>query len=644
MPNGYNGKILRVDLSTSTIAVEEPAEEFYRKYMGGSALGLYYLLNEMPAGADALGPDNILALSLGVVTGASVSGQSRMTASAKSPLTGAIGDSQCGGFWPAKLKFAGFDAIIIKGRASSPVYLWIDDGKAELRDASHIWGKTTGESQAAIFEELGDEEDIEVLQIGPAGEKLVRYACLINMCNRANGRTGMGAVMGSKNLKAVAVRGNNKPAVADPKAFKEVVQWGARTLPTSNVAGLGKYGTAMTVGAQQDIGGLPTFNFNRGVFDGWEAIDGKTMYENVLFGSEEGKQDSKGRDTCFGCIVRCKRVVEIKGGPFPVDPLYGGPEYETLGAFGSYCGIDDLAAICRANQLCNQYGMDTISCGATIAWAMEAFEAGSLTKHHTGGLEIRFGDARTMVELTRMIGEREGFGNLLAEGSERAAAELGCGAEFLITSKKQEAPAHMPQMKRSLALIYAVNPFGADHMSSEHDLTFTEGVYNTFKDRFEAIGFTKPLPGQSLDAAKVEFARRTQCLYSMLDSVNMCQFVWGPSWQLYGPEHIIKMIKAVTSWDVTVEELLEVGERRLNMMRAFNAREGFTREQDTLPEKFFGHPLQGGPTDGWKVERAEFADALTEYYRRCGWDEQTGNPTRDTLSRLGLDWVAEKAG
>jgi aldehyde:ferredoxin oxidoreductase len=641
MPNGYNGKILRVDLSSSDLSVEEPSEEFYRKYMGGSALNLYYLLNEMPPGTDPLGPDNMLGLSLGVVTGAPISGQSRMTATAKSPLTGAIGDSQCGGYWPAKLKFAGFDAIIIKGKAPSPVYLWIDDGKAELRDAQHLWGKTTGDCQAAIFKELGDDS-IEVLQIGPAGEKMVRYACILNMCNRANGRTGMGAVMGSKNLKAVAVRGNYKPSIADADALKKLVQWGAKEFPTSNVSALGKYGTAITVGAQQDMGGLPTFNFNSGVYDGWQPIDGKTMYNSILLGCNEGKQESKGRETCFGCIIRCKRVVEIEDGPFPVDPLYGGPEYETLCTFGSYCGVDDLAAVSKANEICNKYGIDTISCGATIAWAMEAFEAGCLTKDHTGGLEIKFGDAQTMVELTRKIGQREDFGNLLAEGSAKIAEKLGCGAEFLITSKNQEAPAHMPQMKRSLALIYAVNPFGADHMSSEHDLSFTEGTFNTFKDRFEALGLIKPLPARSLSADKVEFARRTQHIYSMMDSVNMCQFAWGPSWQLYGPEDMVKMIQAVTGWDVTMDELLAVGERRLNMMRAFNAREGISRDQDKLPEKFFLKPLEEGPTEGWKVDKTEFENALTEYYRQCGWDEKSGIPTRDTLTRLGLDWVMNK--
>ena len=641
MHNGYMGKILRVDLTSETITVEEPSPDFYRRHMGGSALNLYYLLQEMPANVDALAPENILALSVGVTTGVSISGQSRMTATAKSPLTGAIGDSQCGGFWPAKLKFAGFDAVIFKGKAAKPVYLWIDDGKAELRDASHLWGKITGEAEAAIRDELGDAK-IEVLQIGPGGEKMVRFAGLINMCNRANGRTGMGAVMGSKNLKAVAVRGSAKPQVADKEALQELTKWGAKTFPTADVAGLGKLGTAGVLSVQQAEGGLPTYNFNSGVFDGWEAIDGQTLWDTLLAGSQEGQQDRKGRDTCYGCIVRCKRVVDFSQGSYAAEPLYGGPEYETLAGLGSYCGIDDLAAICQANELCNKYGIDTISGGATIAWAMEAFEAGVLTTADTGGLELKFGDAAAMVKLVEMIGERQGFGDILAEGSARAAADLGKGAEFLITAKGQEPPAHMPQVKRSLALIYAVNPFGSDHESSDHDLTYEEETYKAFEDRYGSLGLNNPLPAQSLEPAKVEFVRITQQFFGMLDSVNLCHFVWGTSWPLYGPEQTVAMVKAVTGWDVTLQELLEVGERRVNMMRAFNAREGIAGEQDKLPAKFFERPLKGGPSDGVKVDKAQFEAALQEYYQQCGWDESSGIPKRETLERLGLNWIADQ--
>ena len=287
--------------------------------------------------------------------------------------------------------------------------------------------------------------------------------------------------------------------------------------------------------------------------------------------------------------------------------------------------------------------MDTISCGATIAWAMEAFEAGVITPKDTGGLDLRFGNGEAMVRLTEMIGKREGFGNLLAEGSERAAQQLGRGAEFLITSKGQEAPAHMPQVKRSLALIYAVNPFGADHESSDHDPSYEAG-FKFFKDRLGKLGLTQAQEPRSLGPEKVKFARKTQHFFSMLDSLNLCQFACGPSWQLYGPEEIVKILQAVTGWNVTVEELLDVGERRLNMMRAFNAREGIGRAQDTLGEKMFQKTLKGGPSDGWKIDKAEWEAALEEYYRQSGWDVKRGTPTRQTLERLGLGWVADKVG
>lgn len=644
MPNGYNGKILHIDLTTGKLEVEEPSESFYRKYMGGSALNMVYLLRDMPAGADPLGPDNVLALSVGVTTGAPVSGQSRMTATAKSPLTGAIGDAQCGGFFPAEMKFAGFDAFIIKGKSTKPVYLWVNDGEYELRDAGHLWGKITGEVEASIKEELGDNR-IEIAQVGPAGEAGVRFAAIINMSNRANGRTGMGAVMASKNLKAIAVRGKRGKknfSLANKQALIDMARHGAKIMPESDVAGLGKYGTAETTGAQQSVGMLPSFNFSSGVFDGWEKIDGPTMYDTILRGAAEDKQDLRGRDTCYSCTIRCKRVVAVTEGPYQVDPHYGGPEYETTSTFGNYCGISDLSAIAKANEICNKYGMDTISCGATIAWAMECFENGKLSSEDTDGLELRFGNAEAMVKLTDMIAKREGFGDILANGSAGAAEIIGRGTdEFLITSHKQEAPAHMPQLKRSLALIYAVNPFGADHQSSEHDGSY-EGESVSYPDRMALLDLTEAQPKLSLGPEKVRYARRTQYLYSAMDSVNVCQFVYGPAWQLYGPQELLNLINNVTGWDVTIDELLSVGERRLNMLRAFNAREGIDREQDKLPEKMFKKALKGGPTDGIKIDRAEFEAALDEYFRQNDWDVETGIPSRYKLEELDLAWVAEQ--
>jgi aldehyde:ferredoxin oxidoreductase len=464
------------------------------------------------------------------------------------------------------------------------------------------------------------------------------------MSNRANGRTGMGAVMGSKNLKAVVVRGKEGKknfAVADKKRVNELARLGAKMFPTSDVAGLGKYGTAETTGAQQSVGMLPSYNFSSGVFDGWEKIDGPTMYDTILKGADEDKQDLKGRDTCYSCTIRCKRVVEIKAGPYKVDPHYGGPEYETTSTFGNYCGIDDLAAIAYANQICNQYGMDTISCGATIAWAMECFENGLITTADTGGIELRFGNAEAMVKMTELIATGEGFGKILGMGSAAAAKAIGRGSEaFLITSKGQEAPAHMPQMKRSLALIYAVNPFGADHQSSEHDPVYEDKV--AYPDRLGALGLTNAQPVRSLGPEKVRFARETQYFYSLMDSVNVCQFVYGPAWQLYGPQDLLQMIQAVTGWEVTMEELQQVGERRLNMLRAFNAREGIGREQDKLAEKMFKKALKDGPSDGVKVDREQFEVALDEYYRQNEWDVETGTPTRRKLEALGLEWVADQ--
>ncbi len=634
MPHGYTGKILHVNLTTGHLETEEPDETFYRKYMGGSAMGLYYVLKHTPAHADALGPENVLCLFDSVITGAAISGQSRNTATAKSPLTNGIGDSQGGGFFPAELKFAGFDGIVIYGKSATPVYLWIKNGAVELRDASHLWGRITGEAEAMIRAELGDEK-IEVLQVGPAGENLVRFAALISMSNRAHGRTGMGAVMGSKNLKAIAVRGTNKPSIADKKALGELARWGVKNLDASDVAGTAKYGTAETVGVNNRTGGLPTFNFNSGSFDGWEDISGELLYDKYLRGADEGKQDSKGRDTCYACTVRCKRVMAWEDARYRVDPHYGGPEYETLATFGSYCGINDIVAVGKANQLCNEYGMDTISCGATIAWAYEAFHEGALTLKDTGGLDLTYGNAESMVALTEMIGKREGFGAVLAEGSARAADNVGRGHEYLITSKKQETPAHMPQSKISLGLIYAVNPFGSDHQSSEHDPNYSKN----YTEKLAQIGLFEPMHPRLMNEEKVKFALRTQWAYSATDSVNVCQFVIGPTWQLYHMQQMADIVNAVTGWDVTVDELQELGERRVNMLRTFNAREGLGKAEDTLPEKMFEKALVGGKSDGRKLDRAEWLTHRDVYYRMAGWNVDTGNPTPETLERLGLEWV-----
>ena len=643
MPNGYTGKILHVNLTSGKLEIETPAESFYRKYMGGSAMGLYYILREMPAGADALSPDNVLTLFTGVTTGAAISGQSRINANAKSPLSGGIGDSQGGGFFPAELKFAGFDGIVVKGKASKPVYLWIKNGAAELKDASGLAGKLTGETEAAIREELGDAK-IEVLQYGPAAENGVLFSSMVSMSNRNNGRTGMGAVMASKNLRAVVVRGTSKPGIADQKALTALNRFGPKGVQENpDMEGLAKYGTASVVMPQHSMGTLPTRNYNEGAFEGAEAISGETMYDTVLKGVATGKNDKEGRDTCYACVVRCKRVVEIQEGPYKVDPHYGGAEYETLGTFGSYCGIDNMAAVNLANQMCNEYGADTIAAGATIAFTMECFEKGIINKEQTAGLDMKFGNTEAMIAALKMMLNGEGeFGKLLGQGSERMAKVWGNGAdECLITVKGAEAPAHMPQAKRSLGLIYAVNPFGADHQSSEHDWMYEDGIASDlYLERLALLGLNEAQPEMSLGYEKVRFAYLTHVFFSMLDTVELCQFVWGPGWTLYGPKETAEAVSAVTGWDVTVDELMAVGARRLNLLRTFNAREGLDRKADKLPKKFF-KALQGeGPTAGIALDKKQIETAIDQYYELAGWTTD-GIPTSETLAKHDIEWAAE---
>jgi aldehyde:ferredoxin oxidoreductase len=633
MPFGYRGKILHVDLTRNELEVEEPPEAFYRKYMGGSALGLYYILQGMPAGVDPLSPENILTLMLSVTTGASISGQSRINANAKSPLTGAIGDSQAGGFFPAELKFAGYDGIVIKGRSPKPVYLSIVDGEAKLHEAGHLMGKVTGEVDAILKQEVGDPK-AEVIQCGPAAERGVLFSSLVNMANRNNGRTGMGLVMASKNLKAVVVRGKQKPELADPAALTTLNREGPKEMPKNpDMDGLGKFGTASVVMFQNTIGSLPTRNYSEGQFEDAEKISGEVLYDTVL----------KERDTCYACVVRCKRVVEITEGPYQVDPLYGGPEYETLATFGSYCGINDLAAVSLANQICNMQGVDTIACGATIAFAMECFEKGIIGLGQTGGIDLKFGSKEAMLEVLDQIVHNRGLlGTVLSQGSARAAQAWGPKAEeCLITVKNNEAPAHMPQAKKSLALIYAVNPFGADHQSSEHD-PFYEGEPSKLNlDRLMELDLKDPTTPGSLGPEKVRYAAYTQIYYSLLDTLELCQFVWGPAWELYGPSDLVKLVNAVTGWRVSLYELMKVGERRLNLMRLFNARDGMDRKQDILPKKFFV-PLKGtGPTAGIAIDPKEFEEALDLYYQIMGWTTD-GNPTRAKLIDLGIEWAVEE--
>jgi aldehyde:ferredoxin oxidoreductase len=614
---------LRIDLSSGHIAVEEPDDLFYRMYVGGSCLGAYYLLKEMPPGLDAFDPANVLVFATGPATGAAISGASRFNITAKSPLTRAIGDTQAGGFWGDELKRAGFDAIVVVGQAEKPVYLWIQDGEVELRDAARLWGLISGEAQALIREELGDQR-IRVALIGPAGENRVRYACVINELEHVNGRTGMGAVMGSKNLKAIAVRGRKSPPFYDKQAIARLARWGVRQIPEiSSVANLQALGTANIIMSQQDARGLPTQNFVMGAFEGAEAISGERMRDTILLRNE----------SCYACAVRCKRVVGASE-PYEIDSDYGGPEYESIASLGSYLLIDDLPAISKANELCNKYTLDTISTGATIAFAMECFENGILTTSDTDGIELRFGNTDALLQMIEKIARRDGIGDVLAEGIAEAAKVFGQGAErFAMESKGNPFPAHMPRAKPSLCLAYAVSPFGADHQSSEHDYFVEPGATELTQERATSLGLLWSAEPSELNLDKVRLYAYTQWAYGMLDSLDLCQFCFS-GWGLYSFDQVVELVRAATGWSTSLWELMKLGERRTNLLRAFNAREGFTRADDRLPERVF-EPLIGGDKAGQATDREQWVRALENYYRLVGWDVETGNPTRIKLAELG---------
>jgi aldehyde:ferredoxin oxidoreductase len=622
MPNGYNGKILRVDLDRESITVEELHETLYSRYLGGGTLALHYLLNELKPKSDPLGPGNILVFAGSVISGTPATGLSRFSVAAKSPLTNAFGEAEAGGWWIPELKFAGYDAIVIKGKAPRPVYLWIHDGEAEIRDARQLWGKFSKETQEEIRKELGDER-IRIASIGPAGEKLVKVACILNELKHANGRTGLGAVMGSKNLKAVAVRGKKKMEVADEESVKRLSKWLKDTYEEPYFS-IGNLGTARVTVMLSEQGILPTSNFREGSFEGAEAISGETMSKTIL----------ARRGTCYGCFVRCKREVQVTE-PYSVDPIYGGPEYETLAAFGSMCGIDDLKAISWANQLCNAYGLDTISTGSLISFAMECSEKGLLKKGDTEGMELRFGNVEAMVRMVEMIGKREGLGDILADGICSAAQKFGKGADRLAMHVKgMPLPFHEPRGKVGVGLGYAVSPTGPDHMEFPHDPFWaTEAGIALLRP----LGILEPVDVLDLGPKKVRVFIYLQQYFDLLNSLGICMFTAKP----FGPHtftEIVDYVKAVTGWQTSLFDLLKVGERHANMARIFNLREGFTSKDDTLPDRLF-NPMEGGTLKGKKIDKEQFSKAVETYYQMMGWDPETGVPEKEKLAELDLDWL-----
>lgn len=622
---GQSEKILRINLTTGTISTEILPDDFYRLYPGGKALAGYILLNELPANTPAFSPDNVLVFANGLLTGAPVSTATRYVVSAKSPLTDGYGESEAAGFWGPELKMAGYEAIIVKGKAEKPVTIWVDEEQVEIRSAEHLWGKPTEEVQTIIRQEMNDDK-IRVLQIGPAGENLVRFAGITNDLRHFNGRNGMGAVMGSKNLRAIAVRGNQRyqgKAVA-PDRLMGLGRKLAKAVRENPLSwDLQNRGTPGIVEPLNQGGILPTRNFQQGVFENVDAIIWEAYEKELL----------TARKSCYACAVRCKREVSLDGEVSP----YGGPEYETIGAFGPNCGVGDLQAIARANELCNAYMLDSISTGATIAFAMECFEHGLITMEDTGGIDLRFGNADAMLAMIEQIALRQGLGDLLAEGSRRAAEKIGGDAPFFAMHVKgQELAMHEARGKYNVGMGYAISEIGADHLVVAHDPALANPDSITFKSALP-LGIENAAPVRSLNAEKMKHFYILEKWGSFEKVVGLCFFGPAPRSFIH-PDEVLEAVNSATGWQLEIPDLLKIGERATNMARLFNLREGFMRKDDTLPERIF-QPLENGPLKGESYPRAEFQQALTTLYTLKGWNPESGVPTRSLLEDLSLEWA-----
>ena len=624
MPNGYNGRILRANLTTRTINVESPDETLYRRYLGGGGLGAYYLFQEVPASVDPLGPENKLIFMTSVINGAPLSGANRYSAIAKSPLTGGYGEAEAGGYWGPALKAAGFDGIIVEGQSDTPVYLDVNDGGCEIKDASKYWGQLSDAVQHGLEEEIGDKK-IRVLQTGIAGENLVRYAALVNQQRHFHGRAGLGAVMGSKKLKAIVCRGRKRMEPASKEGAKDVFQWFKETYD-KDADPRHDMGTAQGVRHLDADGILPTYNFRDGSFPDALEISGEKMRDTILVN----------RGTCHACVVACKREVAVEGTDITAE--YGGPEYETIAANGSLLGIGNLKHIAEANKRLAQYVLDSISTGAAIAFAMECYEKGIITKEDTGGLELNWGDEAVALQLIDMIARREGIGDVLAEGVKRAAEEYGEGADhYAMHVKGQELPMHEPRGKRSLALAYATSATGADHMEAPHD-PFFESFDPQGLSALSSLGLIEPVDRLDMGPKKVKAYYYTQLVWTLYDTVGMCDFVGEPINDLM-IDKLGEYVSAVTGWNMSVWEMLKVSERTNMLKRAFNIREGFTPDDDTLPDRMF-EPLEAGALKGVAINRHEFDDMRNLYYDMAGWDRRSGYPTKAKLMELDLEWLA----
>jgi aldehyde:ferredoxin oxidoreductase len=607
---GYCGKILRVNLTTKKTSEQRLTNELVRKYLGGNGIAARIIYDEVKPMTDAFSPDNKLVYMTGPLNGTRTPFAAKFGAWSISPLTGHFHDSTVSGPMASEIKYAGYDGFVFEGRSEKPVYIWIDDDTVQIRDASHLWGKTSYETQEMIREEIKDPE-IKIACIGPAGEKLVRYGCVIVEA-RCLGRGGLGAVMGSKNLKAVAVRGSGDVEVADLEGLQKLAEDVYKTVKEHpSYISLSKYGTPGQISSFSTKLGISfgTRNYREEYFEGWETISGEYMRENFVV-----------KDlACPSCPVACSKVSSVREGPY-AGTVNEGPEYETIFALGSMCGNDRLDAIVKADRLCDEYGIDTITVGCTIAFAMECYERGLITKKDTGGIDLTWGNHEAIVTMVEKIGKREGFGDVLAEGSWRAAKKIGKGAEkYSMTVKGLEIPGHSPRGLRGMLLAYATSTCGGRH----HDGRAT-GEYGM--DRLAVKG-------------KPKFVRDVNHMTAVGDSLIICRF----SERLYGftlTQAYVDIVNLVTGFGLDLRELELIGERIYNLERAFNVRYGIRRKDDWVPDRILKEPLTTGPAKGTGASPKILNKMLDEYYELRGWDKETGIPTKAKLVELGLEDVA----
>jgi aldehyde:ferredoxin oxidoreductase len=618
MSFGFMGKVLRVDLSSGRITEEEVPAGWNREFLGGAGVASKYLFEEVPPDTDPLGPANKLIFMAGPLTGTSSASASRYSVVAKSPLTDIWGHGNSGGSFGPAMKRAGFDGFIIEGCSKEPVVLEIIDGQARLVSAGDLWGKTVPETEDILKQ--NSDRKLTIASIGPGGENLVRYAAIMNNIHRAVGRTGMGAVMGSKKLKAIVCAGKSRFDLADPAKFKTTARRQIDLLDESMLkVGFEAFGTNMVSDMVNARGGYPTCNWQTGVFEEIDEVNGMALTDTVL---EKGV-------SCFACPIACGRGTAIKEGKYKGHKGEG-PEYESANMLGAACGVSDMNAITMANYLCNQNGIDTISAGSTIAFALECYQKGILTGEMTQGLELKFGDADLVIQLLEMIVKREGIGDLLAEGTRIAARKLGKNSNhFAMNVKGMELPAYDPRAAKICGLAYVTANRGGDHITA-----FIEGP--TFIDSpFLLVDDSKIKDPFVADPAETKVVVELENALTAFDAIGACKFMG----LLLPASDYVELINYALGWNMDVAEFRRCGERIYNLVRLYNAKAGMDRSHDTLPARLMEDPLPEGPAKDMVIDTETLEMMKDAYYAFRGWESSTGNPGRAKLAELGLDGI-----